>query len=57
MNGIKRKIVKIERYRFYKAHGDSVILHLECGHYVGRKDSEGIPKSGKTVCWQCGRGQ
>jgi len=54
MPRIWRKVVGYERYRFYKAHGDSIILKLECGHEVGRKASECYPTNPKKViCRQC----
>lgn len=55
-NMTKRKIIKIEHYRFYKASGDTIILHLECGHEEHRKASQGVPKSGYTICHQCDMG-
>ena len=56
MSGMKwpwRKIVKVERYRYYKAHGDTIVLYLECGHEQSRKASQGIPAKEKVMCKQC----
>lgn len=46
-----RKVVGHARYRFHSAHGDTLILKLECGHEVGRKGAQGIPA--KVACNQC----
>ncbi len=45
---IWRKVVGRTSYRYYKAHGDTVVLELECGHEVSRKASE-VPKTPKRV--------
>jgi len=49
-----RRVVGYSRYRFYKAHGDTIVLKLECGHEVSRKVSECYPTNPKKViCRQC----
>ena len=48
-----RRVVKYESCRYYKVHGDSVVLTLECGHKVGRKASECRPTPKKVICGQC----
>jgi len=53
MKRIWCKVVGYESYRFYKAHGDSIILKLECGHEVGRKASECYTMPKKVICKQC----
>ena len=49
-----RKVVRIEYYR--RAHtgamyGGGKNLHLECGHFVRRKQSESTPK--RCRCVEC----
>ncbi len=52
-----RKVVGYSHYRYYKAHGDTILLKLECGHEVGRKASECYPTNPKKViCKQCEMG-
>jgi len=55
VNRIWRRVTGYKRYRFYKAHGDTIVIKLECGHEVGRKASQGVPK--KAVCRQCELGR
>ena len=55
MKRIWRKVIKTHYYRYYKAHGDSIILTLECGHEVSRKASQGVPK--KVICPRCEQGE
>ena len=56
MKRIWQKIIHCESYRYYKAHGDTVVLKLECGHEVSRKASQGMPSRHKVVCRQCEMG-
>ncbi|KKL11731.1 hypothetical protein LCGC14_2542820 [marine sediment metagenome] len=46
-----RKVIKYHSDRYYKAHGDTIVLTLECGHEIARKASQGVPK--KAVCRPC----
>lgn len=49
------KVIKVESYRYYKAHGDTLVLTLDCGHEVSRKASAGVPK--RAVCPRCELGE
>lgn len=54
MKRIWRKITRYEIYRHYRAHGDTYVLYLECGHEASRKASECTPNLPKRiVCKQC----
>jgi len=50
-----RKVVKVERYsptnNPHPSYPCSLMLYLECGHQVGRKASQGVPK--RARCFQC----
>ena len=49
------KVIKVDSYRYFKAHGDTLVLTLDCGHEVSRKASQGVPK--RAVCPRCELGE
>lgn len=57
MKRIWRKVVGYEYYTPTNAphRNCSLMLKLECGHEIGRKASQGIPK--RVACPECKQGR
>lgn len=48
---LMKKVVDYYKYRYYKAHGDTTVLKLECGHEKSQKGGIAIPKKAKCpIC-------